>query len=57
MHWMVQHIQTKIWFTYNNRNNYGMVAIRRLILKRDKNLKKLVKKFTSYNVTILIFIG
>jgi hypothetical protein len=48
---MVHHIQTKIWFTFNNTNNFDMVA-----LKRDKVLENSIKN-ASYNVTILIFVG
>jgi len=53
---MVHYIQTKIWLIYNNINNYDMVAIKKMILKRNKILKNLVKN-VSYNVTILIFVG
>ncbi len=53
---MVHHIQTKIRFTYNNTNNYDTMAIRRLIFKKDKILKKLIKN-ASYNTTILISMG
>jgi hypothetical protein len=53
---MVHHIQTKIWFTYNNTNNNDMVAIKRSTLKKDKDLKILVRN-ASYNIRILISIG
>jgi hypothetical protein len=52
---MVHHIQTKIWFTYNT-NNYDMVTIKRLTLKKDKVLKILVKN-ASYNIVIWFFGG
>jgi hypothetical protein len=35
---MVHHIQTKIWFTYNNTNNYDMVVI------KNQSFEKLSKK-------------
>jgi hypothetical protein len=53
---MVHHIQTKIWFPYNNTNNYDMVAINKWTLKRDKVLKNSMLN-VSYIVTILSMLG
>jgi hypothetical protein len=41
---------------HNNTNNFDMVAIKRLTLKRDKKFKILIRN-ASYNITILNSIG